>query len=258
VNFQNIPRTDKEIKRAIRPKLDCLAFFDYSQIEYRLLAFYLATTAPGDDSMAVRLRSGQDAHEATARLMLGYKDEVPLSDDERQVGKTGNFSIVYGGGIPTIQNQLGCDFKEAKRLLRLLKKTLPGVAYLDQIIQQTIDERRYIKTLWGRHLHLDTNIPEDKARRKLLNALVQGCAADLKRHALRISARGAKEYGLRSHMVNEVHDEIMWDVDESELPLIAEFVPKWMDYPLVSQIVPVEVDMEVSYSTWADKEPYQM
>lgn len=280
MNFQNIPRQDKLIKRAFGAKNDGLAFFDYAQIEYRLLGYYLAEQL-GETRMAEAFKGGLDPHTVTAEIILdalGLEVERPLSDYYRQLGKTGNFSIVYAGGTPTIIRQLTragwkCDFKLAKRIRDAIRENMPEITRLEESIAEVLDERArsatskfdrygYLLTLWGRHLRPDPAIMETdgkrSAYRKMLNALIQGCAADLMREALRTTHKNLTEGGFRSHLVSTVHDEVHIDFVEDELPMIAEEVPKWMDYDVISAVVPVEVEMEVSYQSWADKEAYRV
>ncbi|HEY6021805.1 MAG TPA: DNA polymerase [Candidatus Paceibacterota bacterium] len=245
MNFQNIPRSDKVIKKGFVPKLDALLFFDYAQIELRLLAFYMASL--GDDSMAAAIRAGKDLHTESAKAALGL--EVDPSDQQRQVGKVLNFSLVYGGGRPTIMRQLGVTFPEATKLLRLFHKRWPGIQIVVEAINQKIAAEGYIKTLWGRHLH-----PESEHKR--LNALVQGCAADLMRNSLVTVDKNLRENGYVAHLVSVIHDELIIDAPFDEVDALTELVPAWMDWEPVSVVVPVETAAEWSTTTWADKVPY--
>ena len=245
MNFQNIPRHDKVVKRAFIPKLDALFFFDYSQIELTLLSYYMA--AMGDASMARAIAAGSDLHVESARAALGLEGD--LSDEERQVGKTLNFSLVYGGGRPTIVRQLDVSWPEATRLLRGFHRRWPGVSILQDAIKKQYESKGYIKTLWGRHLH-------PGSEHKQLNALVQGCAADLMRAALIKVHRAATENEWESHLVSSIHDEIIMDVVEDEIPLIVAAVPALMNHQPVSKVVPISVDPEWSTTNWAEKEPY--
>lgn len=264
MNFQNIPRGDKVIKRGFLPKYDYLSFFDYAQIEYRLLAFYLAEQL-GETRMAQAFKEGLDPHTVTAKIILdavGIEYEEPLTDYLRQVGKTGNFSIVYAGGTPTIIRQLTragwtCDYKLAKQILDAIQAEMPEVARLENAIYETLDDRGYIMTLWGRHLRPNLDKYDRRgAYRKMLNALIQGCAADLMRHALREIDKGLRENDCQSHLVNNVHDEVQIDTVESELDFLAEMVPQWMDYEEVSNVVPILAEMEISDGSWADQHSY--
>lgn len=245
MNFQNIPRHDKVVKRAFVPKLDALFFFDYSQIELTLLAYYM--TSVGDRSMANALIAGDDLHVESAKGALNLDRD--LTDEERQVGKTLNFSLVYGGGRPTLMRQLDITWPEAGKLLRGFHRRWPGVALLVEAIKQKCETQGYIKTLWGRHLH-----PE--SQHKALNALVQGCAADLMRSALVKVHKHAGEQGWESHLVSNIHDEIIMDVETDDFHSVYTEVPKLMDHQPVSSIVPISVDVEWSTTNWAEKEKY--
>lgn len=262
MNFQNLPRSDKTIHRAFIPKLDALLFFDFMQIEYRLLSFYIASTL-GDHSMAQVFIDGHDLHTETAGAILG-KNLDDVTDEDRQMGKVWNFLTVYGGGPGKAASSLGIPMKVAQEQQTLFHRRWPGVKLLHNPpfrnggykqgegpgrIQERLDERGYLTTLWGRHLH-----PE--APHKALNALVQGCAADLMRAALVKVHEELRGYGLESHIVNVVHDELILDATFDEIPLLRERVPILMDHPAVSEIVPVEVDMEISVTNWAEKIPY--
>lgn len=245
MNFQNIPRSDKVIKQAFIPKLDALLFFDYKQIEPRLLAYYMATQ--GDDHLAGILRSGVDTYTAIVRQIYGKED---LTDEERQTGKVLFLSLMYGGGVPTVMRQFEVDFKTAKAMAKQFHDAWPGVRSLQDAINARVQERGYITTLFGRHLH-----PESE--HKSLNALIQGCAADLMRHALVEVDQMLKDSLCSSHLVSVIHDELIIDAIAEEVRLLVERVPPAMDYPLVSEVVPILVDVEYSTTTWADKINYE-
>ncbi len=256
MNFQNIPRTNTLIKRAFLPKLDSFACFDYEQVEYRILAFYLAE-ACGDDSMAETFRQGHDPHATTAGLVLGRDIK---NDDERQIGKTLNFSIVYAGGVPTVLRQMAragiaCDRETAREWIRELHSQMPSVRVLYDLVAEETRSKGYVFDVFGRHYRPDPTISYRDALRKMVNALIQGCAAGLARQALVKIDKGTDMCGLESHMVNFVHDEIIMDSAEHELDDLAELMPVWMDNEIISKIVPITVEMNVG-RTWADKEKY--
>lgn len=257
MNFQNVPRQDKTIKRAFLPKQELLVFFDYSQIEYRLLAYYLSAQLE-DHSITKVFERGEDVHAATARLMLGKEEHEELSDAERQVGKVGNFSIIYMGGVPTLVRQLRCDETTAKKLLKQLHERMPGARALLAEILDVYHGRGHILSLSGRQLKHDPNIEKKKgikrAESALLNYLIQGSAAELLRDALIKVHYGLQKEGFASHIVNNVHDEIAIDAVHCELDDLAILVPQWMGNAEVEEYVPIEVDMETSTRSWADKE----
>lgn len=244
MNVQNIPRTQKDVKRAFVPKLDAFLFFDYKAIEVRLLAYYLAA-AIGDNSLATEINNGSDPHAVTAQGLYNKQD---ITDEERQVGKTLNFSIIYGGGTPTIMRQLNVPYKEARRLLNAYHETRPGIKTLNNSIAETLHMRKYIQSLYGRRLHIEEE-------HKALNALIQGSAADLMRDAVvRVNTLLYTKYA--THIVNIVHDEIILDADKSEISELVSVIPTLMGNKTVEQFVNIETDCEISYTNWADKEEY--
>lgn len=262
MNVQNIPREDKVVKAAFVPKLDAFLFCDYPNIEAKLLSFYLEKI--GHPSMADFFREDPDGdlHIKTAMGMYGKPAEL-ITELERQAGKRCNFSIIYGGGIPTLIEQgVAPDAKGALEVLRRYHNAWPGIGWhskrrpaepdtLNGRIIGRVQERGYITTLWGRHLH-------PRAEHAALNALIQGCAADLIKWAHIQVHRYLKENDLRSHLVNNVHDELMMDVAKEELPLLATRVPDLMTYQPVEDLVPIRPGPDVSWTTWADKEPYDL
>jgi DNA polymerase-1 len=201
-----------------------------------------------DHSLAEEFISGADPHLETARGIYGRQN---ISDEERQVGKVMNFSMVYGGGMPTLLRQgVAKDFPEAKRLLNAFHSARPGVGRLQRLIKARIEQRGYVTTLWGRHLH----VQEDH---KGLNALIQGTAAELMRDAMRKTSRWfASNPDYRSHIVNAVHDELQIDARQSEVPVLVKVIPELMDHGPISEVVPVETDVEVSTTNWAEKQPW--
>lgn len=227
-------------------------FADYSQIELRLLAYYMAQL--GDTSMVDVINAGTDLHDASARAALRLTGE--LTDEQRQVGKTLNFSIVYGGGKPTIKKQLDVTWNQAGELLDNYHRRWPGIQLLQATILQVIakrarpDQPGYITTLWGRHLHPESD-------HKALNALVQGCAADLMRSSMVKVHEYLTGSGLQSHLVSSVHDELIVDAASMEIGLVADCLPRLMDCHKVSQVVAVDVDVEWSQTNWAEKQPYR-
>jgi hypothetical protein len=186
VNVQNIPRKDKVIKAAFCPKLDAFVVCDFPNIEAKFLAYFLE--AIDFPEMAEAFRNGLDLHKLTAAGVYGIAQE-DVSDEQRQVGKVMNFSIIYGGGIRTLINQgVAKDAKGALGLLRKYHEAWPGIGWESKRqpanegtfiwwIKKRMRERGYITTPWGRHLH-----PQEM--HAALNHLCQGSAADLMKWAL--------------------------------------------------------------------------
>lgn len=270
MNVQNIPRDDKVVKRAFVPKLDAFLFADYPNIELKLLAFYLEQI--GHPSMAEFFRSGEldsDLHIKTAagiydldpeELLEAFEVGDDTADKRRQVGKKINFSIVYGGGVPTLIDQLGLEPAQALDLLKKFHRTWPGIGWqtkhspaepwtLVGRVMKRVQERGYFTTLWGRHLH-------PRSDHAALNALIQGCAADLMKWACVEIANYLTINDCKTHLVNVVHDDVMLDTALEELEWLAGVLPDLMTYEPVQAVVPIRPTPEVSFKTWADRQPY--
>jgi DNA polymerase I len=243
------------------PKLDALFFADYPNIELKLLAWYLDQIGFPEMADYFRNDPDPDLHVRTAAGMYGV-EIAEVTDAQRQVGKRLNFSIVYGGGVPTLLRQGAAkDAPEALEMLRAFHSAWPGIGWeskqreadpgtLFWVIKERLNERGYITTLWGRHLH-------PRSLHSSLNALIQGCAADLMKWALNEVHQWLSDNELQSHLVNMVHDELIMDALKSELSLLATNVPDLMTYELLQAVVPIRPEPDVSYTTWADKIPYK-
>lgn len=247
MNVQNIPRKDKVVKLAFLPKLDALLFFDFKQIEPRLLAYFLAVSI-GDTTLANRITAGEDPYTVIVEGLYGRSD---LTDEERQTGKRLFLSLMYGGGTPTVIAQFGVDYKTAKSMTDQFHKAWPGVKMLADLIVDTARKRGYIKSITGRHLRLESE-------HSAINTLMQGSAAEI----LRVSLERVHEYTesnlMASHIVLNVHDEIIMDVVRPEIPELVTEVPRMMtDFPEINEIVPIETDCEISWTNWAEKVPYE-
>lgn len=235
MNAQTIPRDTDVVKRAFIPKLDCFVLADYSNLEYRVLGYYMAKSV-GDPSLAEAFKQGQDLHSLTADALSITRNEA----------KTFNYSMMYGGYIPTIRRQFGCSGAEASQLLRNWHAQWPGIQRLKDQINRTLDTRGYIRTLWGRHLH-------PKSRHSALNALIQGCSADLMRDSVRKIYREMDDW--ESHLVLTVHDSVIMDTLEAEKEALIMLIPRLLDNDDISAVVPLEVDVELAYGSWADAKP---
>lgn len=225
-----------------------------------MLAFYLNSI--GYPLMAEEFRAGLDPHRQTAIRLLGKEN---VTDEERQFGKTFNFASIYGAGPSKIALMLkgaGIDLPEgqtAKTLFARFHETNPGIRALSYPeakwdrnwkpgrLEQALMERGHVKTLWGRELH-----PEFAY--KILNYLCQGCAADLMRSALVNVHDFLQPY--ETHLVLAVHDELQLDAREHEIPEIVKALPILMSDERIASVVPVEVDIEISRTTWAEKKGY--
>lgn len=248
MNIQNIPRADKTVKTAFRPKLDALLFMDYSNVELRILGYYLAV-ALKDYSLVDEFADGADIHRITAGRIYG-KNPEDVSDDERQAGKVLMFSLCYGGGVPTLQRQgVVGSYLEGKKLVASFHESRPGIKKLADKLVESNQSKGYIRLIDGSRLH-----PQDD--HKTLNALIQGTGAVIMRHGFVKIYKHLSRAGFRSHLVNVVHDEFQIDTARSELYSVIEIVPKLMTFQKIHDIVPLETSIEISYTNWAAKKEW--
>lgn len=253
-NLQNIPiRSDKgkEIRKSFIPrgKGFKLMAADYSQIELRIIA-----ALSEDDNMIEAFRSGVDIHKATAAKVFN----VPLEEvtrDQRSSAKAVNFGIIYGQSAFGLAQNLNISRKEAKQIIDSYFEQYPTIkGYMDGAVSKA-RENGYVETIMKRRRYLsDINsanaVVRGFAERNAVNAPIQGSAADVIKLAM-IGVHGAmKEANLKSKMLLQVHDELVFDVHESEVELMQDLVKKEME-SAVELTVPMEVEMEVA-DNWLD------
>ncbi|MAF49476.1 MAG: DNA polymerase I [Rhodospirillales bacterium] len=243
-NLQNIPvRTEegRKIRQAFVPDDGHLLLSaDYSQIELRLLA-HVADIEVLKDAF----RDGADIHAITASQVFGVPAEG-MDPMVRRQAKAINFGIIYGISAFGLARQLGIGRGEAAAYIDAYFERYPGIrAYMDQAKEQA-REHGYVTTLYGRKCHAPGIEDKNSARRNFaeraaINAPIQGGAADIiKRAMIRLPGELAAA-GLRAAMLLQVHDELIFEVPETELEATAELVKRIMES--VAQLdVPLVVD----------------
>ncbi len=231
-NLQNIPiRTElgREIRRAFIPRRDwTMLSADYSQIELRLLAHL-----SGDPAFVETFQRGGDIHRQTAALIFGVTPEE-VTADMRARAKTINFATIYGQGAHSLSQQLRIPHDEAKTFIDQYFTRFTGVrAYLDGTIEAA-RTKGYAETLFGRRRY----IPElrDKnfnirafGERTAQNTPIQGSAADLIKVAMIQIAARLRRDGLRSAMLLQVHDELVFEAPVEELDSLERLVREEME-----------------------------
>ena len=254
-NLQNIPiRTEegRRIRRAFVPEAGWrLLSADYSQIELRLLAH-----VSGDPALVEAYRSGKDVHARTAAEVFGVSEDL-VTPEMRGQAKVVNFGVIYGMSAHGLAQQLGIDRAVAARYIEAYFRRYAGVrAYLDRTLEET---RRTgsVRTLLGRRRPLpDINSADGNARaaaeRMAVNAPVQGSAADLIKVAMIRVARDLRRSGLRARMLLQVHDELVFEVPEAEIPRLADLVTEAMEKAL-DLSVPLVVELSAG-PNWGDLE----
>lgn len=253
-NLQNIPiRTDrgKEIRRAFiaRDADHLLMSADYSQIELRVIA-----ALSGDENMIKAFRDGLDIHRATAARVFHVElDEV--SKDQRSAAKAVNFGIIYGQSAFGLSQNLGISRTEAKQIIDSYFAQYATIkSYMDDAVKKA-RENGYVETIMQRRRYLpDINsanaVVRGFAERNAINAPIQGSAADIVKLAMVAVDKAMTEAGVRSKMILQVHDELVFDVHKDETEIMKTLVKKAME-GAVELAVPMEVEMELAHN-WLD------
>ena len=244
-NLQNIPiRTErgKEIRKAFIPGTSdgVIVSADYSQIELRIMAHL-----SGDAHLLQAFRDGVDVHAATAAKIFG----IPVSEvtrEQRGMAKTANFGIMYGISSFGLAQRLQLGRKEAKALIDGYFESFPAIK---DFIAGNVDFARkngYVETLFGRRRYLpDINARNATVRalaeRNAVNAPIQGTSADIIKLAMIGVAARLKEAGLKSRMVLQIHDELLFDALPSEVETLKQIVVDVMEN-VVRLNVPLTVE----------------
>lgn len=245
-NLQNIPIRDdrgREIRKAFIPSGDnnVLLSADYSQIELRVMAH-----ASRDVNMLEAFRQNEDIHTATAAKIFGVPHDN-VSREMRSRAKTANFGIIYGISAFGLSQRLRIPRKEAADFIDGYFKNFPGVKeYMDANIKYA-REKGYVETIMGRRRYLpDINSGNAHVRgmaeRNAINSPIQGSAADIIKLAMINIHDALENQNLRSKMILQVHDELVFDVYFPELDKVKEIVKYEMEN-VVKLEVPLLVEM---------------
>lgn len=245
-NLQNIPiRTQRgrQIRRAFiaRDAEHTILSADYSQIELRIIA-----ALSGDPEMIRSFRNGEDIHASTAAKVFNVALEE-VTREQRSHAKTVNFGIVYGVSAFGLSNQTSLSRGESKDLIDAYYATYPR---LKQFIGEQVEiarENGFVKTITGRRRYLkDINsqnqVVRGAAERNAVNAPIQGSAADIIKIAMINIQKRLEAENWKSKMLLQVHDELVFDVHNSELETIKPLIKHEMENAFILD-VPLEVDM---------------
>ncbi|EJG1859301.1 DNA polymerase I [Vibrio parahaemolyticus] len=232
-NLQNIPIRNEEGRRIrqafVAPAGYKILAVDYSQIELRIMAHL-----SGDQALLDAFRDGKDIHAATAAEIMGVSiDQV--SSEQRRRAKAVNFGLIYGMSAFGLAKQLGIPRGEAQAYMDKYFERYPGVMQYMEDTRSAAADKGYVETIFGRRLHL----PEIKSRngmrrkaaeRAAINAPMQGTAADIIKKAMLLVDQWIQEEGNgRVKLLMQVHDELVFEVEESSLSEIESKVQKLME-----------------------------
>ncbi len=268
-NLQNIPiRTDfsRRIRKAFLPREGWeLLSADYSQIELRILAHL-----SGEKVLQEAYRKGDDVHELTAKLLL---EKESISPEERRLGKTINFGVIYGMGAQRFARSTGVSQAQAKEFLERFKERYTKVFSFLELQERLALSKGYVETLLGRrrYFHFDKNglgrllgkspleIDLKLARRAGMeaqqlraaaNAPIQGSSADIIKVAMVQLDQELKKASLAANLLLQVHDELVLEVDPSITKQVKELVVTTMENA-IKLSVPLVVEAAVG-NNWME------
>ena len=244
--LQTLPKKDTRIRKIFIPTPGFkMWFMDLDQIEYRLFAHYAQASG-----LIEAIKNGYDVHAATAALIYN-KSISEVTDDERSKAKTLNFSLIYGQGNDATARSLKTTLAEAIRFKRQYFAMIPEAEPFINTVQRVTRTRGYIKNFFKRRRRLK---PEEVY--KAPNALIQGCAADYLKKRLMLIYRFLRAFGYKTRIINIVHDEVIFEVHESEQFLVPKL--RWLLSDFETFRVPITAGAEYGDPSWGEKvEPEQ-
>ncbi|EOB2852603.1 DNA polymerase I [Vibrio vulnificus] len=232
-NLQNIPIRNEEGRRIrqafVAPHGYKILAVDYSQIELRIMAHL-----SGDQALLDAFQQGKDIHAATAAEIMGVSIEQ-VSSEQRRRAKAVNFGLIYGMSAFGLAKQLGIPRGEAQAYMDKYFERYPGVMQYMEGTRSNASQHGYVETIFGRRLHLPEITSRNVMRRKAaeraaINAPMQGTAADIIKKAMLLVDQWIQEEGNgRVKLLMQVHDELVFEVEESCLTEIESKVQQLME-----------------------------
>jgi DNA polymerase-1 len=252
-NMQNIPVRGElggQVRQAfIAPQGSSLLCVDYSQIDLRVLAHFSR-----DENLVQAFKNDEDIHAATAALLFGV-EKPQVTKDQRRAAKTINFGVIYGMSDYGLEQATEFSREEAGKFIKAYFEKYPGVRkYLDETKEKARRDG-YVETLLGRRRYIpDINSSNrqvrEAAERMAINMPVQGTSADIIKVAMINLYREMAEKKLKSKMLLQVHDELVFEVPDDEMDAMRRFVPKIME-TAVELAVPVKADTKIGQN-WGE------
>lgn len=236
-NMQNVPKRGEDgsvfpVRKVFIPEPEyCLVMLDYDQMEYRLMLEYAK-----EFDVIQKVLQGMCIHTATADLL----------NVQREVAKTINFLLIYGGGVGAMIRTLKISYEEAVALRTKYFSTLQGIKKLVKDVARLSAQRGFVVNWAGRRCHLD----DPNFAYKMPNALIQGGCADVVKKAMVGASKVVK--GLKSKMIIQVHDELIFQVHQSELHIVGD-IKHEMEIAYPYKYLPLTVGVDHSWVSWHDK-----
>lgn len=238
-NLQNIPvrvEEGKTIRKAFVSSYDYLVSFDYSQIELRILA-HLANVR----SLLDAFNQNKDIHTHTAALIFNL-DDSQVTSDMRRKAKAINFGIIYGMGEFRLSKEIGVSLNEAKGFIHNYFKQYPEIrVFMDQVVEDckktgyvstVLNRKRYIPTINDKNF-----VVREQAKRFAMNSPIQGSGADILKLAMIKIDQVMKEKKMKSKMILQVHDELIFDVFKDELDEMMKIVKDNMESAFLMKVL---------------------
>lgn len=245
-NLQNIPVRDeygKLIRKAFIPSPNSIIVSaDYSQIELRILA-----SIANVEALKQAFKEGKDIHSKTASDIFGVSIDM-VTKNMRRIAKAVNFGIIYGISGFGLSENIGVSTKEAKEFINNYLETYPGIKkYMDDTIAKA-KEIGYVRTLFNRkriipELNNKNYMIRSAGERIALNTPIQGTSADIIKKAMIEVDKKFKENNIKSKMILQVHDELIFDTLKEEKEKVCEIIESVMDADYNIN-VPLEIDIE--------------
>jgi DNA polymerase-1 len=251
-NLQNIPiryEEGREIRKVFVPENKSLIASDYSQIELRVLA-----DLANEEELIRAFKNKEDIHTKTAQLIFG-KEEI--SSLERRQAKAVNFGIIYGQSAWGLSEGININPKDAERFIQAYYKTFPGIkGFMDQVVQDATD-KGYAITMFNRRRYLpelssSVYMQRESGKRNAMNAPIQGSAADIIKIAMVELHKEMKRLNVKSKMLLQIHDELVFDVVEEEEDLMLDVIRRVME-ECVELKVPLKVESNMGANLYETK-----
>ena len=251
-NLQNIPiKTElgREVRKAFVPQYEGMKILsvDYSQIELRIMA-----SMCGDPTLIQAFVDGEDIHKATAAMLYGVATG-DVTPEMRRVAKTVNFGIMYGQGAFGLAAQLEIPRNEAKSIIDTYFEKYPNIKKFIETTVASTKQNGYAETLAGRRRYFpDINSQNHTIRtateRAAVNMPIQGTAADMMKVAMIKIHNTMKEQNIKSKLMLQVHDELVFEVDPEELETLPPLVKSIMELAFPLPNVPIVAESGIGNS----------
>lgn len=251
-NLQNIPmRGDlgKRIRQGfIAEDGYLLISADYSQIELRILAHIT-----GDERLKEAFAQGEDIHTKTACAILNLKPNE-VTEEHRRIAKVVNYGLIYGLSDYSLASGLGIPIEQAQAFIEEYLASYPKVAEWREKIITEAKEIGLVKTILGRirplpGLFSPNRVVYEQTKRAAINAPIQGSAADIIKKAMVLLANALREEDFEGGMIIQIHDELVFEIEETKVKRAAELIKKVMSNPLKLDL-PLEVSIGIG-KNWA-------